>query len=107
MYVFIEKSEKYLCKTLSVRRNPVKIEQTYKGKILLKKKKKKKLLDVSEMPQNKSLMWFNKFWRKTVRLLSDQNIVFVNVISFRGCPFFSNMNHLHAENGKHIKNAKN
>ena len=26
--------------------------------------------------------------RKTVRLLSDQKIVFINVISFRGCPFF-------------------
>ena len=46
------------------------------------------LLDVSEMPLNESLMWFNKFWRKTVRLLSDQKIVFINVISFRGCPFF-------------------
>ena len=46
------------------------------------------LLDVSEMPLNESLMWFNKLWRKTVRLLSDQNIVFINVISFRGCPFF-------------------
>ena len=81
---------------LFVRRNPVKIEQTYKGKILLKKK----LLDVSEMPQNKSLIWFNKFWRKTVCLLSDQKIVFVNVISFRGCPFFSYMNHLRAEMGQ-------
>ena len=32
-------------------------------------------------------MWFNKFWRKTVCLRSDQKIVFINVISFRGCPF--------------------
>ena len=69
---------------LFVRRNPVKIEQTCKGKILLKKKS----LEVSEMPQNKRLMWLNKFLRKTVCLLSDQKIVFVNVISFRGCPFF-------------------
>ena len=46
------------------------------------------LLDVSEMPLNESLMWFNTFWRKTVRLVSDQKIVLVNVISFCGCPFF-------------------
>ena len=46
------------------------------------------LLDVSEMPLNESQMWFNKFWRKTVCILSDQKIVFINVISFRGCPFF-------------------
>ena len=47
------------------------------------------------MPQNKNLMWFNKFWRNTVGLLSDQKIVLVNVINFRGCPVFFHKSRTH------------